>query len=336
MIRSVNWLGDCLQLLDQTKLPAKEAYLTTTDYRVVASAITKMQVRGAPAIGVAAAYGIALGAFEFSNVNLAQFRSHMSVVMKTMAATRPTAKNLFTTIERMESIIQKTSDTCLLKQALIEEAIKIHSEEQSATQIISKLGANLFRDGDTILTHCNAGPLATAGYGTAIGALIEAQRQGKNIRVINTETRPLLQGSRLTAWELKVAGIPFKLITDSMAAYFMSKGSIQAIIVGADRIAKNGDVVNKIGTYMLAVLARENNIPFYVAAPLSTFDYDTPSGEFIPIEERNTTEITEIYGTVMTPEGTEVLNPAFDITPTCYITAIISEKGVAWQGKNSI
>jgi methylthioribose-1-phosphate isomerase len=287
-----------------------------------------MQVRGAPAIGVAAAYGIALGAQGIISNDPTRFKAELEQVFETLGATRPTARNLFSSIERMRQAVMNTKDIEQAKQILISEAISIHEEQMQADRTISVLGASLIKPGSAILTHCNTGPLATAGYGTALGVIICAHQQGKVKQVLATETRPLCQGARLTAWELKQAGIPFKLITDSMAGYVMSRGMIDAVIVGADRIALNGDTANKIGTYTLAVLARENGIPFYVAAPTTTIDKSIATGAEIVIEERSPDEVACISGVRVAPEGVEVLNPAFDVTPTRYIAAIITEEGI--------
>jgi methylthioribose-1-phosphate isomerase len=287
-----------------------------------------MKVRGAPAIGVAAAYGIALGARNIKAESKAKFLSQFDRILQTFAAARPTAVNLFRAIDRMKKVVETTDDVPKIKQALIDEAKRIHAEEEAATERLSQLGAGLIEDGFTILTHCNTGPLATAGYGTALGIIKAAKEQGKKIEVIATETRPLLQGARLTTWELMQENIPVTLITDSMAGYFLSRGKVSCVIVGADRIAANGDTANKIGTYTLAVLAKENGIPFYVAAPTSTIDLSLNSGEGIPIEERNPEEVTSIKGVRLAPKGVTAANPAFDITPHKYITAIIMEKGI--------
>ncbi|MGD9118178.1 MAG: S-methyl-5-thioribose-1-phosphate isomerase, partial [Dehalococcoidia bacterium] len=252
-------------------------------------------------------------------------------VIQTIAATRPTARNLFRALERMEAIAEKDTNVERIKQALVAEAAKIHEEEAEATLKLSQLGSELIQDGSTIVTHCNTGPLATAGYGTALGVIRRAHEEGKKIKVIATETRPLLQGARLTAWELKELGIPFTLITDSMAGYFMSQGEVDCVIVGADRIAANGDTANKIGTYTLAVLAKEHKVPFYVAAPLTTIDPALKTGAEIPIEQRNPEEVTHIQGAAVAPEGTAAANPAFDVTPNRYITAIVTEGGIIRQ-----
>ncbi len=327
-MKAVEWLGDKLKILDQSRLPYKEVYLELKIYKEVALAIKDMKVRGAPAIGIAAAYGIALGALNLKAEKSIEFIPRLKTIISEIAATRPTARNLFMSTERMEAVMSSTTDVSHLKEALVAEAQKIHSEEIEATRKISLLGAELISDGDTVLTHCNAGPIATAGYGTALGVILEAHRQGKKISVLATETRPLCQGARLTALELKEAGIPFKLITDSMAGHFISRGKVNLVITGADRIAANGDTANKIGTYTLAVLAKENNVPFYVAAPTSTIDTTIQTGADIPIEERSPDEVTHFCGKRIAPEGVEALNPAFDVTPRKYITAIITERGI--------
>ncbi len=324
----VEWLGNRLRILDQTRLPHEEVYLETSDYRDVALAIKELKVRGAPAIGVAGAYAIALGALEIKATSIADFLNKLKEVSQTITATRPTARNLFRAAERMQQIADSGRNVQEIKAALVQEAIKIHSEEAEATRQLSQFGAELIKDGFTILTHCNTGPLATTGYGTALGVIKQAWEQGKKIKVFATETRPLLQGARLTTWELKKANIPFTLITDSMAGYFMSRGEISCIIVGADRIAANGDTANKIGTYTLAVLAKENGIPFYVAAPTTTIDLSLASGSKIPIEQRKPEEVTHIQGVSIAPDGIQVQNPAFDVTPAKYITAIITERGI--------
>jgi methylthioribose-1-phosphate isomerase len=277
---------------------------------------------------VAGAYGIALGALEIRAKSKEQFLKKLDIAVRSITSTRPTARNLFHAVERMEKVAREGKSVAGIKQSLVQEAIKIHHEEAEATRRLSQQGARLIKDGFTILTHCNTGPLATTGYGTALGVIIRAREQGKKIKVFATETRPLLQGARLTAWELKKARIPFTLITDSMAGYFMSQGKIDCVIVGADRIAANGDTANKIGTYTLAVLAKENGIPFYVAAPTTTIDVSIASGEKIPIEERKPAEVTGIQGVSIAPDGVQVQNPAFDVTPAKYITAIITERDI--------
>jgi methylthioribose-1-phosphate isomerase len=271
---------------------------------------------------------VALGALKIESESKEEFLEGLQGVVSTIAATRPTARNLFWAIDRVQKVAVAGHDAGQIKKALVEEAIKIHSEGIEADQKLSQHGVGLIEDGFTIMTHCNTGALATGGYGTALGVIKKAKEQGKNIRVIATETRPLLQGARLTTWELKKAGIPYRLITDSMAGYFMSRQKVDCVIVGADRIAANGDTANKIGTYSLAVLARENGIPFYVAAPTTTLDTTLDKGIDIPIEERSPEEVTRVQGVSIAPEGTEVLNPAFDVTPHQYITAIITERGI--------
>ncbi len=324
----IEWLGNRVRILDQTRLPREEVYLELSSYRDIASAIKELKIRGAPAIGVAGAYAVALGARAIETSVKSDFLEKLGQVSRTIAATRPTARNLFRAIERMERVAETGEDAEQIKQALDQEAISIHSEEAEATEKLSQLGAGLIKDGFTILTHCNTGPLATTGYGTALGVIIRAKEQGKKIRVLADETRPLLQGARLTTWECQKANIPVTLITDSMAGYFISRGEIDCVIVGADRIAANGDTANKIGTYTLAVLAKENGIPFYIAAPTTTIDPSLASGDEIPIEERSPEEVTHIQGVNIAPEGTEAANPAFDVTPHRYITAIITERGI--------
>jgi methylthioribose-1-phosphate isomerase len=328
--KTLEWLDGKLRILDQSKLPTEQSFLDLANHQDVALAIKEMRVRGAPAIGIAAAYGIALGAQGIKAANKDEFLIQLDQVMQTFAATRPTAVNLFQAIERMKQAAIG-DNVPEIKRALIDEAKQIHREEIAATRRLSQLGAKLIEDSFTILTHCNAGPLATAGYGTALGVIKAAWEQGKRISVIATETRPLLQGARLTTWELKQENIPITLITDSMAGYFMHQGKINCVIVGADRIAANGDAANKIGSYALAVLARENNIPFYVAAPTSTIDLSLASGAEIPIEERDPQEVTHIQGLPIAPQGIKAANPAFDVTPHKYISAIITEKGIIRQ-----
>ena len=327
-MKPIEWLGDRVRILDQTRLPQKEAYLELGRYQDIASAIVELKIRGAPAIGVAVAYGIALGALEIEAGNGREFLDKLRGVSEAIASTRPTARNLFHAIERMEQIAEAGEDIEQIKMTLVREAIKIHTEAVEADQKLSQLGAELIQDRFTFLTHCNTGALATAGYGTALGVIKRAAEQGKIIKVLATETRPLLQGARLTTWELQRAGIPTVLIADSSAGYFVSRGEVDCVIVGADRIAANGDTANKIGTYTLAVLAKENGIPFYVAAPTPTIDLSLASGDKITIEQRSQDEVTNIRGVVIAPEGVEAANPAFDVTPHRYITAIITEKGI--------
>jgi methylthioribose-1-phosphate isomerase len=328
--RTIEWRDNKVIMIDQTRLPGEEAYNEYDDYRCVAEAIRGMVVRGAPAIGVAAAMGIALGARDIIADTFESFYQQLCNVCEVMAKTRPTAVNLFWAIERMKRTAEanREKDINTLREILREEAIRIEEEDLAICRDIGKNGAELIPAEATILTHCNAGGLATAGYGTALGVIRAAHEAGKNIRVFADETRPWLQGARLTCWELMKEEIPVTLISDNMAGFFMSKGEISCCVVGADRIAANGDTANKIGTYSVAVLARENNIPFYVAAPLSTFDLSLKSGADIPIEERHAREVTHLQGFPLAPEGVQVRNPAFDVTPARYITAIITEKGV--------
>ncbi len=324
----ISWLGNKVRLIDQTRLPQEEVYLELSTFKEVAQAIKEMKIRGAPAIGVAGAYGVALGALEIKTNTKDEFIDKLRGVIKTIEATRPTARNLFMSTGRLLKVAEAGERVDKIKEALVKEAIKIHSEEAGATRSLSRFGAELIADGFTILTHCNTGSLATTGYGTALGVIKYAHELGKKIKVFATETRPRLQGARLTAWELKQANIPFTLITDSMAGHFMSRGEISCVIVGADRIAANGDTANKIGTYSLAVLAMEHGIPFYIAAPTTTIDPSLASGAEIPIEERSPEEVTRIKGVSIAPEGIKAANPAFDVTPHLYITAIITEKGI--------
>lgn len=327
-MKAIRWLNNKIEIIDQTRLPQQEVYLQLFSYQEVAQAINGMKVRGAPMIGVTAAYGIALGAQAIETDSQDKFLAELRHIAEVLASTRPTAVNLFRAIERMTAAAQVQKDITSMKAALIAEAKKIHTGEKQATKQISRFGAEIIGDGFTILTHCNAGALATAGYGTALGVIKAAKAQGKRIHVIATETRPLLQGARLTVWELMHEDIEVTLITDSMAGHFMSRGDVSCIIVGADRIAANGDVANKIGTYTLAVLAKENTIPFYVAAPTTTIDIRLSSGAEIPIENRGPEEITHIQGVLVAPDGVQVANPAFDVTPHRYVSAIITEKGI--------
>jgi len=330
-MKAIEWLDDRVRILDQTRLPQKEVYLELSRYQDIASAIAELKIRGAPAIGVAGAYAVALGALKIKATAKADFMQGLRAVSQTIADTRPTARNLFRALDRMLKVAESGRDIDQIKTALVGEAIVIHTEEAEATLKLSQLGAELLKDGFTVLTHCNTGTLATAGYGTALGVIKQAWERGKKLKILATETRPLLQGARITAWELQQAGIPFKLITDSMAGYFIGRGEVDCVIVGADRIASNGDTANKIGTYTLAVLAKENNIPFYVAVPTTTIDPSLASGAEIPIEQRSPSEITHIQGIAIAPEGVDAANPAFDVTPHPYITAIITESGIIRQ-----
>jgi methylthioribose-1-phosphate isomerase len=327
MARAVEWVDSKLRILDQSKLPEEQVFVNLDSYLDVVDAIRDMKVRGAPAIGVAAAYGIALGASGIEMANRDDFLARLNQIMQAFAASRPTAVNLFQAIDRMKKAA-KGDSIAQMKKSLIDEARQIHEEEVIATKELSRLGADLLKDGCTVLTHCNAGPLATAGYGTALGVIKAAKEQRKKVSVFATETRPLLQGARLTTWELMEEGIPVTLITDSMAGHFMRRGEIACVTVGADRIAANGYTANKIGTYGLAVLANAHGIPFYVAAPTSTIDISLTSGYQIPIEERSPEEVTHIRGMPIAPKGVRAANPAFDVTPHAYITAIITEKGI--------
>ena len=328
--RTIEWRDNKVIMIDQTRLPGEEIYREYTDYEGVAEAIRGMIIRGAPAIGVAAAMGVALGALQITSDSRETFFQQLENIYDVIGKTRPTAVNLFWAIDRMRRVAEANRDKELsaIREILKAEAIRIEEEDLAICKTIGRNGADLIGEGATVLTHCNAGGLATAGYGTALGVIRAAQEAGKNIRVFADETRPWLQGARLTSWELKKDGIPVTLISDNMAGYFMKKGEISCCVVGADRIAANGDTANKIGTYSVAVLAKENNIPFYVAAPISTLDISLKNGDSIPIEERDKREVTHIQGRQVAPDGIEVRNPAFDVTPAKYITAIITEKGV--------
>jgi len=315
--------------IDQTLLPGEVKYLTTSDYRVIAEAIRKLRVRGAPAIGIAAAFGVVLGALEYKNST--DLPGRIEAIIAELAATRPTAVNLFWALNRQRAVLEaaKSKSNVELIELLEAEALAIAAADERINRKIGEHGADLLQDGMSVLTHCNAGALATGAYGTALAVIRVAVEQGKRISVFADETRPLLQGARLTVWELMRENIPVTLITDNMAAAVMRMGKVQAVIVGADRITANGDVANKIGTYGLAILAKEHNIPFYVAAPLSTIDLSLKTGSEIPIEERAPEEVTSLGGVTIAPAGVRVFNPAFDVTPAEYVTAIISEYGIA-------
>jgi len=330
LVQTVTWEDGAVVMIDQRRLPDQEVYLRCRDHREVAAAIKDMAIRGAPAIGVAAALGIALGV-RLSRAEGAALRVEFDRICGDLGATRPTAVNLFWAIERMRRRFEALAGTggAELRDALLREAQAIHAEDVAACRRMGDLGADLLPDSARVLTHCNAGALATAGYGTALGVVRSAARQGKLKLVYADETRPYLQGARLTAWELLHDGIPTTLIADNMAGHMMATGEVDVVIVGADRIAANGDVANKIGTYGLAVLAKENGIPFYVAAPVSTIDLGTPDGAAIPIEERSPDEVTHHGGRRLAPAGVGVRNPAFDVTPHRYVTAIVCERGVA-------
>lgn len=334
MIIPVKWADEGVLMLDQRLLPTEEKWLTLKTYTEVADGIRDMVVRGAPAIGVSAAYGIALGAKEFVGTNILDFEDELDYICDVIGKTRPTAVNLFWAIDRMKRTFQKAKteekSVSEIKRILVDDSKAIHEEDIESQRLIAQFGGELLQDNSTVLTHCNAGALATGGvWGTALGVIRGAVNQGKKISVIADETRPYLQGARLTAWELLQDNIPVTLITDNMSGHLMKKGEVQAVVVGADRIAANGDAANKIGTYMVAVLAKRHEIPFYVAAPLSTIDLKCPTGEQIPIEERNSREITHVRDIQLAPEGISVSNPAFDVTPNDLIAGIITEKGVA-------
>ncbi len=330
----VKWSDEGVLMLDQRLLPTEEKWLTLRTYEDVAAGIRDMVVRGAPAIGVSAAYGMALGAKNFVGTAVADLEDELDFVGETLAKTRPTAVNLFWAIDRMKATFQKAKaegkSVSDIKKELLEDAKAIHDEDIEAQRLIAHFGGQLLNDNDTVLTHCNAGALATGGvWGTALGVIRGAVDQGKTIAVVADETRPYLQGARLTAWELMEDDIPVTLITDNMSGHVMKSGKIKAVVVGSDRIAANGDVANKIGTYMVAVLAHRHNIPFYVAAPLSTVDLNCPTGDDIPIEERGREEVTHVKGQQLAPEGVGITNYGFDVTPNELVTAIITEKGVA-------
>lgn len=331
MIQTLEWTEQGVRFIDQTKLPTEEVYVTCKTHEQVADVIRNMVVRGAPAIGVAAAMGIALGVKNSKAESGGDLKRDFDSICEVIRKTRPTAVNLFWAIRRMQERFEqlRIRPVGQMRQSLIEEAQRMHAEDIAANQAMGRHGATLMPSSGGVLTHCNAGALATAGYGTALGVIRAAVEQGKKIHVYADETRPFLQGSRLTAWELMKDAIPTTVISDNMAGAMMRQGKIGAIVVGADRIAANGDVANKIGTYSVAVLAKEHNIPFYVAAPISTVDLACPDGSQIPIEQRNSMEITHIAGKQMVPEGVEVENPAFDVTPAQYVTAIITERGIA-------
>jgi methylthioribose-1-phosphate isomerase len=328
MVETIQWTDAGVVMIDQTRLPREQVFLTCTDYRQVADAIRSMIIRGAPAIGVAAAMGVALGVLK---TDPGEFHSQFDAICDTLAATRPTAVNLFWAIDRMKRVYDGVRGQGIetVRETLVREAKQIYLEDIAINRAIGRNGAMLVPDGRTVLTHCNAGALATAGYGTALGVIRAAVSAGKKVDVFADETRPFLQGARLTVWELQQDGIPATLIADNMAGHFLRSGRIGCVVVGADRIAANGDVANKIGTYSVAVLAKENCVPFYVAAPVSTLDLTLDSGDAIPIEERAGSEITHLAGVPIAPDGIAVRNPAFDVTPERYVTAIITERGVA-------
>jgi methylthioribose-1-phosphate isomerase len=330
MVHAIEWVDGKVIMLDQTKLPFEVSYLVCTDYLMVAEGIRKLRIRGAPAIGIAAAMGIALAAQEISARDYSRFVEALHPVFEEMLSTRPTAVNIFWAVERVKEFLQRNRDNHVLKlkEMLVREAQAILDEDIAVNKAIGRWGAEFINDGDTILTHCNAGSLATGGYGTATAPILVARDQGKHVSVIADETRPVLQGARLTAWELMQENIPVTLITDSTAGSLLRGGEIDLVIVGTDRTARNGDVANKIGTYPLAVLSHVNRVPFYVAAPMSSIDFSVASGEAIPIEERSPDEVTAVLGKYpIAPDGVKARNIAFDVTPRKYITAIITERG---------
>jgi methylthioribose-1-phosphate isomerase len=328
-IEVVSWHGDHVTILDQTALPDNETYLEIDNYRELIRAIRQLKVRGAPAIGIAAGYAVALGAMEVEAADRSTFVAILEKIIKEIELSRPTAVNLHHATARMRDVAARAQNISRIHSALADEARRIQEDETTAMRALAENGASLLPDEGCILTVCNTGVLATAaGYGTALGAIVRAVETGKKLSVIACETRPLLQGARLTAWELEREGIPAELIVDGAAASLMAAGKVDAVITGADRIARNGDAANKVGTYGLAVLAWAHKIPFYIAAPTSTIDLRVPSGREIPIEQRDPTEVTEFRGVPCAPPGFPALNPAFDVTPALYITAIVTEKGV--------
>ncbi len=334
MVKTIEWKDNKVMMLDQSRLPHEVLYIECTDYHKIAEGIKKLWIRGAPAIGIAAAMGIALGAQEIKANNFDEFVEGLQPIFDTMLGTRPTAVNIHWAVVRIKRYLQEHNRESIgrLKQMLIDESDRILSEDIAVNRAIGEWGAEFVKDGDTILTHCNAGSLATGGYGTATAPMLVAKEQGKRIHVIADETRPVMQGSRLTSWELMQSGISVTLITDSTAGALMKSGMIDLAIVGTDRTTRNGDVANKIGTYTVAVMCREHEIPFYVAAPLSSVDFDMSSGDLIPIEERSAEEVRCIQGHRVAPEGVNVINLAFDVTPAKYVSAFFTEKGAFKPG----
>lgn len=329
MVSAIEWKDGKVVMLDQSRLPLEVSYIECTDFRTVAEGIKKLRIRGAPAIGIAASMGVALGAQDLRAASYEEFTEKLSPIMEHFLSTRPTAVNIAWAVQRLRRLLASHRDESVanLKELLIRESCRILDEDREINRQIGIHGARFIRDGDTILTHCNAGSLATGGYGTATAAMLVAREQGKTVHVIADETRPVLQGARLTAWELMQSGIPVTLITDNSAGALMRKGVIDLAIVGTDRTARNGDVANKIGTYTVAVLCREHGIPFYVAAPLSSIDFSLAAGDLIPIEERDPDEVRCLWGQRVAPEGVNVINLAFDVTPARYVTAFFTEKG---------
>jgi len=332
MIPTLEWTPAGVNFLDQTKLPLEETYVLATDYQQVATVIRDMIVRGAPAIGVSGAMGVAIGIERSTATTLSELTAEVEIICSTLAETRPTAVNLFWGIGQVRDLFNelaaKKTSIPEIKTAVVELAKRLYDEDIAQCKALGANGADLLPKQGTVLTHCNAGALATCGYGTALGVIRAAVERGHQIDVLADETRPYLQGARLTAWELMKDSIPTTVLCDNMAGHLMSKGRIQAVIVGADRIAANGDTANKIGTYSVSILAKEHGIPFYVAAPFNTIDLATATGAGIPIEQRNPREVTHSNGKQMTPDGVGIENPAFDVTPAKYITAIITERGV--------
>ncbi|MCE5311558.1 MAG: S-methyl-5-thioribose-1-phosphate isomerase [Nitrospiraceae bacterium] len=329
MVKTIYWKDNKVVMLDQSRLPLEVSYIECSNYECVADAISRLLIRGAPAIGIAASMGIAIGGLGISASDTEEFRKKIKPVMYHLLSTRPTAVNIKWAVDRFTKFIEANMDkpVSTLKDMLVQESINVLNEDIEINRAIGQWGAQFINDGDTVLTHCNAGSLATGGYGTATSPMLIAKEQGKKFRVFADETRPVLQGARLTAWELMQAGIDVTLITDNSAGALMKKGMIDLAIVGTDRTTRNGDVANKIGTYSVAVLCKEHNIPFYVAAPLSSIDFNMSSGDQIPIEERAAEEVTTIWGHRVAPEGVKVINMAFDVTPAKYVSAIITQKG---------
>jgi methylthioribose-1-phosphate isomerase len=329
----IAWTERGVVMLDQRRLPAEEISYTYVDYREVARAIHEMVIRGAPAIGVAAAMGVALGVQKSTANSITALRQEVTEICDTLAKTRPTAVDLFWALERMKQkfaeLALSTDDLGKIREALVKEAQLVHLEKKATDEAIGAYGAEYMPQDGQVMTQCNAGALATAGIGTALGVIRVAHQQGRKLHILVPETRPYLQGARLTAWELHRGGIPLTLITDNMVGHFLKTGKVGAIVTGADRIAANGDTANKIGTYQMAVLAKENNVPFYIAAPISTFDLSISDGSHIPIEERTAKEVTHLQGVRIAPEGVPAAHPAFDVTPSRYIAAIFTERGVA-------